>query len=345
MPSNHEYYMSLVLEQARKGLGFTSPNPMVGTVIVKNNQIISKGYHKKDGASHAETNAIDKVKSRDLKGAVLYVNLEPCSHYGRTPPCADAIVTAGIKKVVISAVDPDTRVHGRGINILKKAGIDVITGILEKEAKELNSIYYFFKKNCQPYIVLKSALTLDGRIATSAFNSKWISNEKARMIDHKLRLRLKAIAVGKNTIIQDKPMLNCRIRNYTKKPVDKLIFSNTPIDTKSLAPNEGRVFFIDNKISSSAENFINFCNEKMIDSVLIEGGGIVNTWFLRNNLVDRIFLFYKPGFLGSDAVPVFSGTGIKSISEINEYKITGLEKIENNVMIELSKGEPICLLD
>ncbi len=343
MNNNDEYYMSLALNEAKKGLGYTSPNPLVGAVIVKNNKILSTGYHKYVGKDHAEIDAIKKVNKQDLHGSTLYVNLEPCSHYGRTPPCTDTIIKSGIKNVIISNKDIDDRVNG--IKILNKAGIKIKKGIIEDQAKKINFVYFFFKKNKRPYIVLKAALSLDGKIATFNGDSKWISNKKSREIVHKLRLRLKAIAVGKNTIIKDKPKLNCRIKKHVNKPIDRLIFSNEKINLKSLAPNPGKIFLINKNITSSKKNFVKFCNDNEIDSILVEGGGKVFTWFLENNLVDRIFLFYKPALIGNDGIPVFTKKGTDFINKLKDFKIIKTEIIDNNFLIELSNGEPICLLD
>lgn len=343
MSKDDDFYMSLALKQAKKGLGYTSPNPLVGAVIVKNNKILSRGYHKQIGKEHAEINAINKLNKNKIKGATLYVNLEPCSHYGKTPPCTDAIKKSGIKKVIISNRDPDKRVNG--LKILKKAGIQVKKGIIENEAKKINSLYFFNKKNNRPYIVLKAALSLDGKIATFKGDSKWISNKKCREIVHKLRLRLKAIAIGKNTIITDNPKLNCRLKKFENKPVDKLIFCNSNINLNSIAPNPGKIFIIDKNISTSKKNFIDFCNENEIDSILVEGGGEVYTWFLENNLVDRIFLFYKPAFIGNYGIPIFTKKGMDFIKNLKDFKVIKTEIIENNILIELSNGEPVCLLD
>jgi diaminohydroxyphosphoribosylaminopyrimidine deaminase/5-amino-6-(5-phosphoribosylamino)uracil reductase len=344
MPENKDqYFMSIALKEAKKGLGYTSPNPLVGAVIVKNNKIISTGYHKKYGFDHAEVDAIKNARNANLKNSSIYVNLEPCSHTGNTPPCVNAIIKAGIKKVFIAEIDPDERVNGNGIKILKKAGITVKTGIMNNEAKKLNSIYYYYKENKKPYIVLKTALTLDGKIATHGGDAKWISNETSRKIAHQLRLRLKSIAVGKNTIVKDKPQLNCRLDGFTDKAVDKLIFSSRAINTDCLAPNDGKVYFIDKSISRTKRDFINFCLSKDIDSILVEGGGELITWFLKNDFVDRIFLFYKPSFLGADGISVFLNKGVKQIRELEEFNIVDVKIIDNNFMVELSRGEPICL--
>ncbi len=340
-----EYFISLALEEAKKGIGNTSPNPMVGCVIVKKDRVISVGYHKKAGEDHAEIDAMKKLSLEKLKNSTMYVTLEPCCHYGRTPPCVDAIIKNGIKRVVVATKDVDERVAGKGIEALNKAGIETTVGVLENEVLKLNSIFFFFKKHKRPYVVLKAALTLDGKIATIDGDSKWISNEEARYFVHKLRLRLKAIAVGKNTILKDKPLLNCRLPDYENKIIDKLVFTNSKDASlfESFAPNDGKNFFIDKNITSSKETFIDFCNKNEIDSILVEGGARVYSWFLENNLVDRIFLFYKPAFTGSDGIDVSSSKGKTLISELEEFNILEAKKLENNVMVELFKGEDICL--
>ncbi len=342
------YYMRLALDEAKKGMGYTSPNPLVGAIIVKDGEIIGTGYHKKRGENHAEVEAINRVKNIEkLKGSTLYVNLEPCCHYGLTPPCTDAIIKSGIKRVVVANVDCDERVCGKGISVLNYAGIETEVGILSEEDAKLNSIYYFYKKNKRPYIVLKAALTLDGKLATKEGDSKWISNEESRYIVHKLRLRLNSIAVGKKTVLLDKPLLNCRLNNYGDKPINKLVFSRTKNENlfSSFAPNPGKNFILDDSITKNRETFIEFCNNQEIDSILVEGGGEIYSWFLSNDLVDRIFLFYKPAFLGKDGKNFYNKTGISLISELEEFEIVRVKKIENNIMIELAKGEPLCLLE
>jgi len=340
--------MRLALEEAKKGLGYTSPNPLVGAVIVKDGDIIGKGYHKKRGDNHAEVEAIKSVKNKeDLKGSTLYVNLEPCCHYGLTPPCTDAIIRSGIKKVVIGNTDCDERVCGKGITTLNYAGIETEVGILSEEDSKLNSIYYFYKKNKRPYVVLKAALTLDGKIATKEGDSKWISNEESRYIVHKLRLRLNSIAVGKKTVLIDKPLLNCRLDNYTDKPINRLVFARSKSENlfSSFTPNAGKNLILDESITKTKESFIEFCNREEIDSILVEGGAEVYSWFLTNDLVDRIFLFYKPAFLGKDGKHIYNKSGVLLISELTEFEIVNVKKLENNIMIELSKGEPLCLLE
>lgn len=346
MQNNDECYMSIALEEARKGLGFTSPNPMVGAVIVKNGKIVSTGYHKRVGLSHAEIDAINNAPDKnELCGSTMYVNLEPCCHYGRTPPCVDSIIKHKIKSVIIGNTDIDQRVAGKGIAILNNAGIHTKLGILSEKDKELNSIYYFYKKNNRPYVVLKAALTLDGKIATGEGDSKWISNDNCRAMVAALRGRLKAIAIGKNSILRDNPRLNCRYEKLEQKPVDKLVFSNSS-DEKifaGFAPNDGRNFIINDGISKNGNSLFEFCQANEIDSILVEGGSEVYSWFLSNDLVDRVILFYKPSFLGNDGLSVIGDNKVKTIGQLKEFDIISTRIIDNNFMIDMTKGEPLCL--
>jgi len=342
-----DYFMSLALKEAKKGLGYTSPNPMVGAVLVKNGKILGKAFHKALGEFHAEKVLIESIKANLVKDSTIYVTLEPCNHEGRTPPCVPLIIKSGIKKVVIATLDPDKRVNGSGFNALKNSGLQVKLGVMEKEAKKLNNIYMFYKKNRRPYIVLKAALTLDGKIATSSFDSKWISNDMSREIVHRLRLRLKAIAIGKNTIKRDSPKLNCRLKGFENKIVDKLIFAEREDNklTKSFAENGGKILFVPKKISRDENEFFSFCVNNEIDSVLVEGGSKLYSYFLEKFMVDKIFLFYQPSFLGVDGVSIFQEKGSKLIKDLNEFKIDDITKLDNNIMVELSRGESLCLLD
>lgn len=341
-----EYYMNLALKEAAKGMGYTSPNPMVGAVIVKEGRILAAGYHKRYGLDHAEVDAIKKCSPSELTGAVMYVTLEPCCHYGNTPPCTEAIIKAGIKKVVIAALDEDPRVKDKAVQILKQQGIEVKSGILADESRSLNSIYFFNKKHKRPYIVLKAAMTLDGKIAAATGHSKWISNEKARKIAHALRLRLKGICIGRKSIINDAPRLNCRLKGFEDKPTDKLIFSSSedPALCASFGENGGKSFFISPELTKDPAVFLDFCKKQQFDSLLLEGGSGVYSWFLNNNLVDHLFLFYKPAFLGNDGIAVYNRTGITEIGQLAEFKTAGCRTLDNNIMVEMVKDEQLDLL-
>ena len=201
--------MRRAIRLSKKGVGFVNPNPMVGCVVVKDDVIISEGYHELYGGFHAERNALIK-NDTDFKGATLYVTLEPCCHHGKTPPCTDIIIEKGISKVFVGILDPNPLVAGNGISILKNAGIEVVTGVLEDEIKELNKVFLKYIKTRHPYVLMKTAMTLDGKIASYTGDSKWITNEKSRQLVHKLRSEMMGVVVGIGTVTADDPMLNCR---------------------------------------------------------------------------------------------------------------------------------------
>ena len=202
--------MQRAIALAKKGAGFVNPNPMVGCVVVKDNEIITEGYHEYYGGLHAERNALTNTTA-DCKDATLYVTLEPCCHHGKTPPCTDIIIEKGIKKVVVGLLDPNPLVSGKGISILQDAGIEVVTGVEEDKIKELNKVFLKYIKTKRPYVILKTAMTLDGKIASHTGDSKWITNEKSRQLVHKLRSEMMGIVAGIGTVKADNPMLNCRI--------------------------------------------------------------------------------------------------------------------------------------
>ena len=202
--------MQRAIALAKKGAGFVNPNPMVGCVVVKDNEIITEGYHEYYGGLHAERNALTNTAA-DCKDATLYVTLEPCCHHGKTPPCTDIIIEKGIKKVVVGLLDPNPLVSGKGISILQDAGIEVVTGVEEDKIKELNKVFLKYIKTKRPYVILKTAMTLDGKIASHTGDSKWITNEKSRQLVHKLRSEMMGIVAGIGTVKADNPMLNCRI--------------------------------------------------------------------------------------------------------------------------------------
>lgn len=343
MQNTDEYFMTLALKEAEKGLGFTSPNPVVGAVITKDDKIISTGFHQKRGTDHAEVVAIKNAHGHNLNGAAMYVTLEPCCHHGLTPPCTEAIIQSGIKTVYIASNDIDSRVKGKSINILKNSGIKVITGIMKKEADCLNSIYFFHKKMKRPYIALKAALTLDGMIADTNFDSKWISNDKSRHKVHRYRSIFSSIAVGMNTVKRDRPMLNCRLENFQNKKIDKLVFTNSRIFNYNFADNPGSVYLIDDEKSKNSEVFLHYVNQLEIDSILVEGGSCVYDWFLKNNLVDRILLFYRPAFMGVNGLPFYKSQGVEKVNKLRNYNIDKCETIDDNIFMDLYKGEKLCL--
>jgi diaminohydroxyphosphoribosylaminopyrimidine deaminase/5-amino-6-(5-phosphoribosylamino)uracil reductase len=225
--------MGLALRLARRGLGRTSPNPAVGAVVVKGGKVISSGYHRLAGLPHAEIEALKSLDKKELRGATLYVTLEPCCHHGRTPPCTEAIIASGVKSVVVGALDPNPRVAGKGIRVLKAAGITVTNGVLEEDCASLNDWYAKYITTGLPYVTLKLASTLDGRIATASGESRWITGEEARRYVHRMRLKTDAVMVGASTVVKDDPELTVRHvrgRDPMKVIVDSTL--RTPLGSK-----------------------------------------------------------------------------------------------------------------
>lgn len=304
--------MSRCIQLAKNGLGTTYPNPLVGSIIVRDNKIIGEGWHRKAGEPHAEVNAISSINDKSLlKKATIYVSLEPCSHFGKTPPCADLIIESGIKKVVIGSLDPNPKVAGRGIKKLMEAGCDVVVGVLEQECDELNKRFFTFHQKKRPYIFLKWAQTADGFISPKAETRKetkpvWISNEYSRQLAHKMRAEEAAILVGTNTALQDNPSLS--VRAWSGNNPERLVIDkNLKIPTNSsLLDGKIKTFLFNEKENSEKENTIflkiDFSDEIMpqivkviyeegLQSVIIEGGSKTLQSFIDLNLWDEAYLF------------------------------------------------------
>jgi diaminohydroxyphosphoribosylaminopyrimidine deaminase / 5-amino-6-(5-phosphoribosylamino)uracil reductase len=352
----------MALSLARKGLGGTSPNPMVGAVIVKAGKIVGKGYHKKAGGPHAEVAALSDAKE-EAKGSVLYVNLEPCVHLGKTPPCADALIEAGIKKVVVSMLDPNPLVNGKGVQKLRKAGIDVKVGLLEEEAKRLNEAFIVSMERKRPFFTLKAALSLDGKIATKTCDSKWISNEESRKYTDSLRAVADAILVGINTVIADNPMLIPKIIRPKKIPVRIVLDSKLriPLACDMVKTSEKYPTWIftgddsradkEAKLKSMGIDVIRVpkdengrvslkhaCNElykRGIMDVIVEGGGEVNSALLKEGLIDKIFFFYGSILIGGKgAFNLIGGKGIDFLKDAYRVDIVAMKRFKDNICIE-----------
>jgi diaminohydroxyphosphoribosylaminopyrimidine deaminase/5-amino-6-(5-phosphoribosylamino)uracil reductase len=324
---NDEQFISRAIELAKKGAGYVSPNPLVGCVIVKNGKVAAEGYHKQFGSDHAEVNAINSAiaKKISLKGSVLYVNLEPCSHTGKTPPCTEKIIQNKISKVIIGTKDPNPLVSGKGTKKLQKHRIKVTVGVLEEECNELNRFYLKHIRSGLPYITLKAAQTLDGKIADSDGNSKWISSVESRKLVHLMRSKYDAVLVGKKTVETDNPSLTVRLvkgRNPYRIVINKDLvlnlnnnlfsddFTDRTIVITAAEPNE----FLSNLL---AQRKIKIVRAKLtvgiidlkdamkkiaklgINSVLVEGGSFTFSEFLRQKMVDEIMLFTAPKIMGS----------------------------------------------
>ncbi|EOU2000878.1 TPA: bifunctional diaminohydroxyphosphoribosylaminopyrimidine deaminase/5-amino-6-(5-phosphoribosylamino)uracil reductase RibD [Clostridium perfringens] len=361
-----EFFMKKALELARKGEGYVNPNPLVGAVIVKGGEIIGEGYHEFFGGDHAEINAINSsVKSTE--GATIYVTLEPCCHYGKTPPCVEAIIKNKFKTVVVGTLDTNPLVSGNGIKILREAGIEVKVGVLEKECIRLNEIFNFYIKENRPFIALKWAMTLDGKIATKDFKSKWITNKKSREFVHSLRNKYSSIMVGINTVLKDNPDLRCRLNknkelerkhfrivldSKLKIPLDSEILKNQS-ESKTLIFTTNKKDKIKNeKLKDKGievievnldEGKINInqvlecLKEKNIDSVLIEGGGNLNFSFLENKKVNKIYAFVAPKvFGGKNAITPVEGEGIRNVLDAFEFPEVNLKTFHNDILIECS---------
>ena len=364
MLKGHEFYMNMALELSKGGLGRTNPNPLVGCVIVKDDKILATGYHKKIGDSHAEIDAIKKIENDKLKGTTLYVNLEPCSHYGRTPPCANVIAKLGFKRVVVGMLDPNPLVNGKGVKILRDSGIEVITGVLEDECRKLNEIFVHYITNKRPFVLLKEAMTLDGKIATCTGDSKWITSEKSRQYVHKLRDRFASVMVGINTVIKDDPFLNVRhvkkngnesvkivVDSRGRLPLDCNLVRNITNDKEVILATTTRiddarkneyikrgvhVMCLDGENSRVDLNLLMSELYKLnIDSVLVEGGGILSASFLEENLIDRVVFFISPKIIGgfSAKTPIL-GRGIKLMKDAINIKDINVSMIDKDIKIE-----------
>jgi len=355
-----ERYMQSALDLARRGLGKTSPNPMVGAVLVKDGEIVGKGFHEKAGAPHAEINAISDAGDK-ARGSALYVNLEPCSHHGRTPPCTDAIISSGIGKVVVAMTDPNPLVSGEGIRKLRAAGIEVITGVLEKDASRLNEAFIKYITTKTPFLILKSAMTLDGKIATKSGRSRWISGERSRNFVHKLRSISDGIIVGIDTVIHDDPMLNVRLDGQHNNPIRIIVDSRgrMPLESR-IARSAGEIKTIlattelagRTKLAALESEGVEIAmlpakqghvdlhalmlllGNKEISTLLAEGGGTLNYSFLSENLIDKIYFFVAPKLIGGkEAQTPVEGDGVMEIDEAWIVEDMEIEMFDNDLLI------------
>lgn len=353
-------YMFEAIELAKKGAGRVSPNPLVGAVIVKNGKIIGKGYHEMYGSNHAEVNAF-KNATEDVAGADMYVTLEPCSHYGHTPPCAKAIIEHNIKRVYVGLKDPNPKVAGNGINMLRNAGIEVIENYCEEECRNLNQVFLKYITTKRPYVVLKYAMTLDGKIATYNGDSKWVSCDASRNKVQRMRNDLKAIMVGINTVLSDDPSLTCRIDGGIN-PIRIIVDSSLkiPLNAKVLnINNDSQCIIATTKLADSAKidklkaqgAIVLVCNEKnnnvdlsdlmdklgemSIDSILLEGGGTLNYSALSENLVDCVCAYVAPKLIGGkDALTPIEGKGIELMKDAIDLNNITYDIVDNDILIK-----------
>ncbi len=304
-------YMQRVLKLAGRGRGKTFPNPMVGAVIVKKGRIIGQGYHKKAGSAHAEIEAIESAKGSE-QGSTMYVNLEPCNHHGKTPPCVDAIIKAGIAKVVCSTLDPNPKVAGDGLAQLKKAGIKISVGMLGEEARILNEQFFTFHTQKRPFIAIKYAASLDGKLATDGGDSQWITNEAARAAGRKLRSQHQAILVGINTVLADNPYLGTGLRIVLGDQ------TKIPKNWQVLRDNNVLVF------AGPLPKLMDALYKMNIVSVFVEGGAHTIASFVDQKLVDKVYGFYAPILIG----------GHDKVADSLFLQQPKIRRLGNNFMIE-----------
>ena len=364
--------MKEVLPLALKAEGLASPNPLVGAVIVKGNKIVGRGYHKRAGSKHAEIIAIEAAGGK-AKGATLYINLEPCVHYGRTPPCAPEVIKAGIKRVVIAMKDPNPLVNGKGIEKMKSAGIDVRTGILEQDAQKINEPYIKYITKKMPFVVLKWAMSLDGKTATFSGDSKWISHEASRQFVHRLRGKFDAVLIGIGTLLKDNPQLtthglgvkepkriivdakgeiptDCNLlfplfRSAKQSSGDKQKGGQVILATTNKINKEKRAYLEQKGIEiivTTYENGRVNLRELMIElanreiaSVLVEGGGTITASFIENGLADKFIAFISPIIIGGkDAISPVEGEGIEKISDVVKIHNFSVRKLGEDIVVE-----------
>ncbi|MCI1960110.1 MAG: bifunctional diaminohydroxyphosphoribosylaminopyrimidine deaminase/5-amino-6-(5-phosphoribosylamino)uracil reductase RibD [Clostridia bacterium] len=357
-----EKYMFRAIELAKLGEGRTNPNPLVGAVIVKNGKIIGEGYHMVYGDLHAERNAI-KNCNEDMKGATIYVTLEPCCHYGKQPPCTDAIIEKGFSKVVIGSRDPNPLVSGKGVKKLRENGIEVIEDFLKDECDKINNVFFHFITTKTPYVVMKYAMTMDGKIATSTGKSKWISGEKSRKNVQKTRNRLFSIMAGIGTVLTDNPLLTCRIENG-RNPVRIICDSSLRIPIESNILNTAKdvptiiAYCHDNfekekkikacgaktiKISEKdghidLKELIKILGEEKIDSILLEGGGELNFSALKEGIVQEVQVYIAPKIFGGKAKSPVGGIGINEVKDAFGFKLTDIERFDEDVLLKFEAG-------
>ena len=350
-------FMKKAIELAKKGEGFVNPNPLVGAVLVKGCTIVGEGYHEIFGGPHAEVNAVRGV---DAKDATLYVTLEPCNHYGKTPPCVELIINSEIKKVVIGMLDPNPLMAGKSVDILKAEGIEVEVGVLEAEIREMNKVFIKNMTEKIPYVVMKTAMTADGKIATGTGKSKWISGAESRAVVHRMRHAMMGIMVGIGTVLEDNPSLTVRLESLESKITPIIVDSKgrLPLSSKVLKEHSGKVIVATTSQMDGAkkESLIKLgvtiilaespdgrvdLNKLMkelgylsIDSILLEGGSSLNASALEAGIVDEVVSFIGPKiFGGSDKTPV-GGNGIDEVSDAVLLSPPEVEILGSDVMVK-----------
>ena len=347
-----EMYMKRAIELAYKGEGFVNPNPLVGAVIVKDGRIIGEGYHQRFGEPHAEVNAFLNA-TEDVTGATMFVTLEPCSHFGKQPPCVHAIIDKKIKKVIVGMLDPNPVVYMNGIKKLQAAGIEVEYNFMADEIKRLNEIFIKYITTRRPFVAMKYAMTLDGKLATKDFDSKWITNEVARYHVHQLRARYMAILAGVNTIIKDDARLNVRLERDAKQPIRIILDPNLEIPKESFVvktANEQPTWVVSEKFDQTLVDLgvriikmdkidlrqllINLGDEG-VDSIFVEGGAYTHGTFLDEGLVDKVYAYISPKLIGGkNALTPVSGEGVSLMKDAYLLEDIRMKFFDQDILIE-----------
>lgn len=358
MKKNHEYFMKLAMKLALRAKAKTSPNPLVGALVVKNGRIVGKGYHQKAGLAHAEVAALYQAQDK-ARGATLYVTLEPCVHFGRTPPCVTRIIKSGIKEVVIGMLDPNPLNNGKGVAALKQHRIKVSVGALEKELKKVNEAFIKYITKRIPFVTVKVAESLDGKIATKTGDSKWITSDKTREFAHRLRRNYDAVMVGVNTVLRDDPKLDAWFSK--KQPIKIVIDSNLSTSQNANIFLKGKAIIVtlpakpgqetENRLILSRKARVLEVKEKQgqinlkdmmkklaglqITSILVEGGGTLIGALFDERLVDKALFFISPKVIGGkDAIGSVMGRGITRIDKAIKLKEVKLMRIKEDFLME-----------
>ncbi len=362
LKDRHEKFMKAALGFARKGLGKTSPNPAVGAVIARRGQVVAAGFHRKAGGAHAEVEALNQLRGKARRGDTLYVTLEPCNHFGRTPPCTQAILEKGIRKVVVGMRDPNPHVTGGGCDYLSGQGVEVVTGVLEEECRRLNEWFVTYVTKGRPFVIAKTALTLDGWTATSTGHSRWVTNEQSREWVHRLRHQVDGILVGVGTVMADDPLLNTRLKKGRGKDPVRIIVDThlrIPVNARVLAHPHGSETLIAvsedvpprhlERLKTKGISFLvcpkkegridlialmDMLGKRSITSVLLEGGATLMGAMIREKLVDKFCIFKAPKILGgSDGRPMALGQGPSKMDQSIPLKDIRIKRFGDDLLI------------
>ena len=369
MLDEHRTFMERALSLAAQGRGRTSPNPMVGAILVQHRRIVGEGYHAYAGGDHAEVVAL-KVAGDAARGAVCYVTLEPCTHHGRTPPCADALINAGVIKVVVATYDPNPLVAGKGVKRLREAGIFVEVGLLQEEASRLNEAYFKYSLTGKPFVILKAALSLDGKLATRTGDSQWITGEQTRHRVHELRDTVDAVVVGIGTVLRDDPLLTTRLEGWdARDPLRVVVDSRGRLPLTSQLLRSGSrppLVAVGRRISParlrrlkeagvnvmmlperdgglSLPDLIRELGDREIRSIMVEGGGKLATSMLQAGIVDKIILMVAPILIGGQKAPtLLQGEGVEKLGEALRIAQLTVERVGQDIIIEGYVTEPVA---